>query len=249
MDIKTDKVSQMAMKFLSLFALGLACFSCAHRMQPARLVDVQGHCFREVAADRGQVDLSLIVLDKDIEAASRRVADDSARLKKQIEALTLKDIELKTTHYSVQERRDWIKDRQVSLGFEARMSLRVSSSEISRMGELLQVAGREGVQEVGALQSYISTARRESERSECLKQAVLDARTKADGMLGSLGASVGKVARVTEEGAVPSAIHAREVMMMDAVPTMKSMRGAPAPVVEGGKEELRYSVSVSFEIR
>lgn len=227
--------------FLPLFG------ACAHRAGLVRSIDVQGQCFREVSPDKSRIDLSHVVLAKDIETASRLVGDSYSKLKNGIESLKLKDLELKTTNYSVQERREWVKDRQVSRGYEARMSLQVSSSEIARMGEILQVAGRESVQEVGSLQTFISTSRRELERGECLKQAVLDARAKALGMAETLGAKVGSVLRIAEEGAasLPQTF-ARPEMAREAM-MMKSM--GEAPEVSGGKEELRYGVNASFELR
>jgi uncharacterized protein YggE len=239
----------MSMKLTLAVSSFLVFSSCAHRVGTPRAVNVQGQCFREVAADRGQVDLTTVVLEKDIESATRIATEKYTNLKAQVEALRLQDLELKTAHYSVQERRDWVKDRQVSRGFEARMTLRVVSSQIARMGEVLQAAGREGVQDVGALQTYVSTARRESERTECLKQAVLDARGKAQGMLATLDAGVGRVLQVSEEGAAPMPSFRTEAMDVPMMAMAKGMRGAPAPQVEGGKEEFRYSVSVSFEIR
>ena len=224
--------------------------SCAHRGLGPRAIDVSGQCFREVEPNRAQIDLTHVVLEKDVETATRVAAERYSKLKAEIEKLTLKDLEMKTLHYSVQERRDWVKDRQVSRGFEARMTLQVSSSDIVRLGETLSVAGREGVQEVGALRSFITTAAREKERGECLNQAVQDASRKAEGMARSLNARVGRVLRITEDGAHPMRPMPRVEAMADmaGMPMMKSMHGA-TPQLEGGKEELNYSVSVSFEIR
>ncbi len=238
----------MKIKMLLSASLMILSVSASASRGP-RTVDVQGYCFREVAPDKGRVDLTHVVLEKDIQTAARVVGERYESLKRRVEGLKLKDLELRTQHYSVQERREWIKERSVFKGYEARMTLQVSSTDLSRMGEVLSAAGQEGVQEVGSLQMFISTARRESERSECLKQAVLDAQSKAQGMAESLKARVGGVLRITEEGAAPYTPPVMaDMAAFESMPRSKMMR-AGAPQVEAGREELRYSVSVSFELR
>ncbi|MEO5668150.1 MAG: SIMPL domain-containing protein [Bdellovibrionota bacterium] len=239
----------MVSKILPLIFFLVALSSCAHRFGVQRSVEVSGQCFRQVEADRGQIDLTHVVLEKDIQTATRSASEKYSRLKSEVENLKLKDLELKTLSYSVQERMDWVKDRQVSRGYEARMTLQVTSSEIARMGEVLQVAGNNRVKEVGSLRTFTSNAKRESERGECLKEAVLDAKRKAEGMAQSLNASVGRAMQIVEDGSsVPRPMMMEQESM--AMPMAKAMRGAaPAPQIEGGNEELRYSVSVSFEVR
>jgi uncharacterized protein len=213
-----------------------------------RQVSVSGHCVRTVIPDRGALVLTVDVLEKELKNATRQAAQSYDRLKQSIEKLSLADLNLTTSEYSVREDRQWEKDRAVFKGFRARLGLRVVTSSIDKLGEVISIASREGVQDVGALQTFLSEEKRLKEQMECLKQAAENARAKAERLAGSLGAKVGEVLRVSEQGAggqVPLPRH--EMMMaMDGAPMAKS---APAPSVAAGTQTLELDVDVSFLLK
>lgn len=215
---------------------------------PPRSVSVSGHCVRTVTPDRGALQLTVDVLDRDLKTATKQAALSYERLKQAIEKLSLADLNLTTSEYSVREDRQWENQKQVSKGFRARMGLRVVTSAIDKMGEVIALGAREGVQDVGALQTFLSEEKQLREQMECLKQAAENARAKAEKLASSLGAKVGEVLRVSEQGAGGIEPMPRHEMMMamDAAPMTKSM---PAPSVAAGTQTLELDVNVSFGLR
>jgi uncharacterized protein YggE len=215
---------------------------------PPRSVSVSGHCVRTVTPDRGSIVLTVDVLEKELKSATRQAAQTYDRLKVAVEKLSLADLNLTTQEYSVREDRQWENNKTVFKGFRARLGLRVVTSSIDKLGEVIAIGSREGVQDVGALQTFLSEEKRLKEQMECLKQAAENARAKAERLASSLGAKVGEVLRVSEQGAggpVPMPRH--ELMMaMEAAPMAKSM---PAPSIAAGSQTLELDVDVSFGLK
>ena len=215
---------------------------------PPRSVSVSGHCVRTVTPDRGSIVLTVDVLEKELKSATRQAAQTYDRLKVAVEKLSLADLNLTTQEYSVREDRQWENNKTVFKGFRARLGLRVVTSSIDKLGEVIAIGSREGVQDVGALQTFLSEEKRLKEQMECLKQAAENARAKAERLASSLGAKVGEVLRVSEQGAGgPAPMPRHEMMMaMDAAPMAKSM---PAPSIAAGSQTLELDVDVSFGLK
>jgi hypothetical protein len=191
-------------------------------------------------ADRGSLHVTVDVLDKDIKGATRQASPGYDQLKQAIEKLELANLNLSTSEYSVREERVWENQKQVSKGFRARMGLSVVTSATERLGEVIALASRAGIQDVGALTTFLSEGKRLDEQMECLKQAAENARAKAERLATSLGAKVGDVLAVSEQGGSGS----------EPLPRFKAEIAAmgAAPEIAVGTQTLQLDVSVSFLI-
>ncbi len=239
-----------AMAFWVLGAALVAnCGSAFASDTPPRQVSVSGHCIRTVTPDRGALVLTVDVLEKDLRSATRQASLTYDRLKQAIEKLGLSELNLTTSEYSVREERQWEKDRAVFKGFRARLGLRVVSSSIERLGEVMSIGSREGVQDVGALQTFLSEERRLKEQMECLKQAAENARAKAERLASALGARVGEAIRVSEQGAGGPGPMPKHTMMMAMEAGAPAARGMPAPEIAAGSQTLELDVDVSFGLK
>ena len=222
--------------------------SAARADSPPRWIAVQGECHREVTPDRASVDLTVQHLEASVKLATEKTARVHAELRDRILRLKLADAELESVGYSVEEVREWEKNRSVSKGFRAQMSLRVSTSEIGRFGEVMVIASQLDLKDVGALRSFVSTSLRERERIGCLEGALKNARLKADRMAAAAGATVERVLSIAEEGATPPP---------PPMPQMAKMFGGGgaadaamvAPVVDAGKSEIGVRVDVVYGLR
>lgn len=239
----------LALAFLQLLLVPLAPDSAHADDAPPRQVHVGGHCVRSVLPDRGSVTVTVSVLDRDLKAASRQASLTYERLKQAIEKLPLADPALTTSEYSVREERSWEKDKQVPKGFRARLGLRVVTSSIDKLGEVLALAAREGVQDVGGLQTFLSDEKRLKEQMECLRQAAENARAKADKLAVSLGARVAEVLSIREQGVGGLPGPAPLAASMMALEDSAAARSMPVPSVVAGAQTLELDVWVTFALR
>jgi uncharacterized protein YggE len=210
-----------------------------------RKVAVSGVCHRSAVPDRASLVLVADFREMDLKAAIRKATETYGRMRDGIERLKLEDLELRTSEYSVNQVREWEKNQSVFKGYQVRMGLKVASSSIARMGEVIAIGAREDVRETGALSTYLSDEKLLREQVSCLEEAAKNARTKAEKLAGALGAKVGPVLSLSESwDALPRPPAPLAMGMMSA-----RAADVEAPKIEGGRQDLSVTVQASFGLQ
>ena len=210
-----------------------------------RAVIVPGSCIKTLTPDRGSVVVTADVLKADLPAASAESLQIYTKVKNAVQALNLKDVEFTTTESSFQEEKEWRKEKSISKGFRARMGLQVSTTEVARLGEVLGLAGKQGIRQVSGLNTFVSPERAKFERESCLEEAVKNARAKAESIGRAASTKVGRVLEVVEQtegqGPVSPMRNARTFS------AQMEMAAAPAAAsVDTGTEKLTVNISATF---
>jgi uncharacterized protein YggE len=237
------------MRTLRILAAIFAIFTSAtvHAAQNSTQgITVEGICHRRAVPDRGAITITAEALEKDVKSAVSKATDTYERVRSAVKKLPLDQLEVETSEYSVQEERVWENNRQVSKGFRARMGLRVTSASIQKLGEVIAVAARESVRDVGALSTYLSPEKLKQEQMSCLEEAASHARFKAEKLAGALGAKIGALVALSE--ARPDSSHPMPVMMKASRESMM-MADAPAPQVEAGKQDISTTIFATFSLK
>ena len=209
---------------------------------PTTGISVSGECEHLVTPDRGSLVLTSDIVRPTIEGASREATQAYEELKSKIQALGLADLNIQTSEYSLQEATDWIKNKSVHRGYRARMGLEVATSDVKRLGEVIQTAAKLGIQDTGQLQLFLSRPKLKSERESCLTEAVHDAHAKAEKLAAAAGAHVGPARGMSESSASESDV-ARPMMAMNA----KAL--APGePNVVAAPQRIEVRVAVTYEL-
>ena len=198
-----------------------------------REVSVTGSCSRQVTTDRGAVIITADVLDQDLKTAVRKATQQYERTLSAVKKLGLADEDLRTVEYNVSEDKQWEKDRMVSKGFRARIGFRVTTSDIPRLGEVMEIAAREDIKNVGAMSTFLSDERIRKEQDLCLKDAANHAREKAEKLADTLGASLGPVITLSESN-VTSPPPFRPIMAR-AMLKSADVEESAAPSIQSGR--------------
>ncbi|MFN9252372.1 MAG: SIMPL domain-containing protein [Holosporaceae bacterium] len=211
-----------------------------------RTINTTGTCSKEVVPDRGRLQLTAVVEDKDLKVANAKATEQYEKLRIDILAMKLPDAEVKTSEYVVQEQWDYVDGRRIKRGYQARMGLSVVTSDLSRLGDVMAMAAKHNIPEVSQLQLFLSTAKaKEAERS-CLADAAGDAREKASKLAAGIGVKLGAIQRLDSSGGytTPPVSYSQ--------PRMRGMLAASdaevAPTVEAGRQTIDVTVSASFLI-
>lgn len=210
-----------------------------------RSVSVNGSCLRSVQPDRGSITVTSQHQDPDLQKAAKRAAESYEKLRQAVMKLNLKNAELNTSEYDLGEVREWEKDKQVSKGFRARMGLTVTTSETSRLGEIIAIAGQLGLREVSRLQTFLSPERQKAEREACLEEATRNARSKADAIAKAAAAKVVRVLTVVE--GTQNANEAQPYYAKMEMAGAAADRMAP-PNVEASNVKISVEVSATFSL-
>jgi uncharacterized protein YggE len=210
-------------------------------------VQVQGSCQIKVVPDRGTVSFTTENQSKDQKEAVKKTNSQMNDLKEKIQKLKLADSELKTTNYTVYPVREYEKDHYVDKGTKASMTIEVTTSEISRLGEAMVEASKVGIQNVGSMVTFLSLEKSQAEYLKCLDIASNDARKKADQLARKLGFKVGEVQSVIESPMLqqqPTPYPERAMFAKGAM-----MDSAPVVSIEAGTQNFSTNILVTFEIK
>jgi uncharacterized protein YggE len=229
------------MKFLLLFILSSLALA-----EELKGVQVQGSCQIKVIPDRASVSFTAENQHKDQQSAVKKTNAQINELKEKIEKLKLEQVEIKTTSYTVYPVKEWEKDHYVDKGTKASLSLEITTSAISRLGEAMVEASKVGIQNVGSLNTFLSLEKSQAEYLRCLDIASLDARKKADQLAKKLDFSLGKVLNVIESPVTLSAPLMEKSFM--ARSSVTSMDAAPVSI-DPGTQNYSTNIQVTFEIK
>ncbi len=235
------KINLTGMIFVSLISfLGSQAFAVE------RQIAVSGTCKKLVTPDRGALTITIEYVDVDLKAATKKASDSYEQLRSEVKKLALEHSDLTTSEYSVNEVKEWEKNRNVFKGFRARLGLKVATSQTQRLGEVMAIASRIEAKEVGQLYVFLSDEKMKNESFECLQEAAENAKAKADRLAKSLGAKLGAVTSIQEGvgGSLPRPVISDSPMGI----LSKDSRDMSAPTVETGKQELSLSVQVVFDL-
>ena len=154
--------------------------------------------------------------------------------------------DMETTGYSLYPNTYWDykQNRQVEMGFKVSHSLKIKTSELERVGEFIKVGVDAGATNVDSISFELSDAQTKDAKNEALRQAVQDAKSKADALASGIDKSLGKVVSVSinEYNVYPMYRGGMEAM------AVKSDMGAPAPQILPGDVDVSANVQVVFEI-
>lgn len=230
------------MKSAFVFTTVLFVSGLAHAAD--RTISVSGNCMKMVTSDRGSITVTADIQDKDLARATKKATESYEAVRSAVQKLNLKDAQVSTSEYNVSEIREWEKEKTVFKGYRARIGLHVATSETSRLGEVIAIASKEGIREVGALSTYLSDEKSKTEREACLETAVHNAFAKASRMAKAANAKVGKTMSIVEEGASapppPRPVH-RMAMDME-------MKTTSAPTIEASSGNISVDVDVTYAL-
>lgn len=209
-------------------------------------VQVQGSCNLQVIPDRGTVSFTAENQLKDQKEAVAKTNEQMNNFKQKITALKLKDLEMKTTNYTVFPVREYERERYVDKGTKASMTIDITTSEISRLGEAMVEASKAGIQNVGSLLTFLSLEKSRSEYLKCLDLASEDARKKAEQLGKKLDFKVGEVLNLIEN---PTVLRPEPTPWPEKA-MMKGTMADAAPVqIDAGTQNFSTTIQVTFDIK
>jgi len=240
--IQTSKT--LIMTILALFAVAaIAVWPAPHMRE--RTVSVRGECIAKVEKDRTAATLRIHTLSPDAGRSLRRAQTTYAEVTEFMRTIVDDSLELQTARFDSNERIRWDHQTQqeVHQGFETTIELAISSERREVIEDILaRFSGTENVFPRG-LSMYSSNKTLAPAIENCLKDAVRDAREKADAIARAGGARVGRM--ITAE-------FARHASPRGFQPAMRAMAlgGGPVMMEDSGSVELfstdtEISVTVS----
>jgi uncharacterized protein len=227
----------------TLIAIALTLCAAAASAQTAELRDLvvtTGEAVVHRAPDRAFVTLTVETRAKNPRDAQRQNAEAMTAVQQRLAQASVSKDAVRTLGYDLQQEFDFPQGRRVPREFVARNAVEVRVDDITRVGELLDVAVQGGATAVGGVRFDVQD--RESVEKEAVRLAVVDARTRAEAAASGAGRSLDRVIKI-EDARESAVIMQRPMMSMARAPD------AATTPVEPGLIEVRAHVTLTAVMR
>ncbi|MCW4050296.1 MAG: SIMPL domain-containing protein [Candidatus Bathyarchaeota archaeon] len=154
-----------------------------------------------------------------------------------IQAQGVNEDDIQTTSYNVYAQYDWTEDGRVLRGYTVTNMVRVTIKDLDKVGDVIDVAGEAGSNQMGGISFELSDEKREEIKLNAYVAALEDARAKADVIAETLGITITGVQSVTESSYAPSRTYVDYEMAESSVIAGR----APTPIISG---DLTVTVNV-----
>jgi len=190
--------------------------------------------------DQAFINLQVESRDGRSREATRRNAEAMTKVQERLRTAGVGRDDMRTTGYDLQEEFDYAEGRRSSRGFVARNSVEIHVDKLDRVGEIVDAAVQSGATSVTGIRFDIKD--RSGAEREALKQAVSDARERAEAMAAGAGKSLDRILRIQENFEGPTVPMRREVMQMAASDQMMTP-------VQPGVIEIHAAVTLVVAIK
>jgi uncharacterized protein YggE len=207
---------------------------------PPNVVVTSGEAVVRHAPDRAFLTVTVEARAKSPRDAQRQNADAMTAVQQRLTLARVPKDAVRTLGYDLEQEFDFTQGRRVPREFVARNAIEVRVDEITRVGELLDVAVQGGATSVSGVRFDIQD--REKVERDALRLAVVDARSRAEAAAAGAGRTVDRIIKI--EDARDSGVMAIARPMM----TMKAAEAAQTPV-EPGLVEIRARVTLTASMK
>ena len=218
----------------------------AHAQTPAAptepVVVVSGEGVVKAPPDRAFASFTVESRSKDPKEAHSQNAKAMTAVQTRLTAAGLPKDAVRTLSYDLNLESDWVNGRQIPKGYVARNTIEVRLDDITRVGEVIDIAITSGANAVHGVRFDLKE--RDALERESLKRATADARARAEAAAAGAGASIGRVIRIEE----PS----RGYPMPPPVAMMREVAQdarAPTTPVSAGEIEIRSTVVLTASLK
>jgi uncharacterized protein YggE len=205
----------------------------------ATRVLVSGDSVVQAQPDTAVLLISVVTQSKQALDAQQQNATKTEATLRAVKAAAGSGSEVKTSGYSLQPQRVYKEGQLPTItGYEARNTVTVTLSDLSKVGAVIDAAGQAGANDVGGVSFTLRQDR--PARDKALSDATREAMSKAQVIAQALGGRVTRIVEVQEEGLQrPQPIYQGEFAMA---------RAQPATPIEVGSLDIHSRVQLVAEI-
>jgi uncharacterized protein YggE len=203
-------------------------------------VSVTGDSIVQAQPDTAILTVSVVTQARSALEAQQQNANKSDAVVRALKNAAGPGAEVKTSGYSLQPQRVYKENQPPTIiGYEARNSVTVTMSELTKVGTVIDASAQAGANDVAGIAFTLRKDR--PARDQALAEATREAISKAQVIATALGGRVVRIVEVQEEGI------ARPVPMFQVSGQMMRTESAPTPI-EVGTLDITARVQLIAEI-
>jgi uncharacterized protein YggE len=203
-------------------------------------VSVSGDSLVQAQPDTAVLTISVVTQEKKAFEAQQQNATKSEAVVRALKAVAGSGSEVKTSGYSLQPQRVYKEGQPPTItGYEARNSVSVTLSDLTKVGAVIDAAGQAGANDVGGIAFTLRQDR--PARDKALGEATREALSKAQVIAQALNGRVSRIVEVQEDGFQrPQPIYQPQEFSMQ--------RAQASTPIEVGSLDIRSRVQLIAEI-
>lgn len=233
---------------LTVLALALAAPAAAQEMpmrgmMPERSVTTSGQASVRLAPDRAWVTVGIEARALKPQDAQKKAALAMQAVHQKLESLGIPKEAIRTVAFNLNADWDYTNNRRVLRGYVVSNHVEVKVDALDRLADVLDQSIAAGANAIHGVRWDLQ--HRDRVERDALRQAVEDAKQRAEVAVAAASAKLGPVLRITEQR------FESRPMQRDMMMRMEANAAAPAPEtpISPGEIEVRASVTVSFGIQ
>ena len=233
----------MKKMFAMLLCLAILALGTGAALADGTTLSVTGNGTVLVESDLAIVTVGVQETSKDVLEAQSTVNEKIAAIKQALLDAGVEESSINTDSINIYANYDYSDNTEVIVGYTARNSLSVRTTDMDNVGSLIDAAFAAGA---NTLDNVQFTVQDDSEaREQALTKAVEDARRKADVLAAAAGLQIASIASIAESG-VYTYDSMRNYAMMDEAATES---GGAGTLVQAALVSVDASVSMEFELQ
>jgi hypothetical protein len=212
--------------------------------RPLTRVMVTGDAIVQAQPDTSVLSISVVTQSKSALDAQRENANKSEAVVRAIKLSAGAGAEVKTSGYVLEPQRVYRENQPPTItGYEARNTVTVTLSDLTKVGAVIDAASQAGANNVENVSFTLRQDRPAKEQA--LTEATREAMSKAQAIARALGGRILRIIEVQEEGAMPRPIYNAEYGRQAVA--LAGRAQSPTPI-EVGTLDIRSQVQLVAEV-
>lgn len=234
-------ISIMALTFGAATVLQAQTTQATSDTRRATRITVGGDAIVQAQPDTAILTISVVTQARTAIDAQQQNATRSDAVVRALKAAAGADAEVKTSGFSVQPQRVYRENQPPTIsGYEARNTVTVTMSELTKVGSVIDAASQAGANDISGVAFTLRKDR--PARDQAMKDATREAMSKAQVIADALGKRVVRIVEVQEEGfqRPPVPVYQAEAFMVK--------RDSAATPIEVGSLDITSRVLLIAEV-
>lgn len=192
--------------------------------------------------DMAQVNLGITVNRPAVKEAQNEANGIINKISNDLKRLGIEEKDIKTTRYNLNPNYDFSSGRQRITGYQININLEVKVRDFDKINQVIDTATADGANLVEGLQFSVDEPKLKELKAKAREEAIKEAKEKAQEIAKAGGMRLGKIVNIQENIISPWEPRPFVALEKATVPEEPTK-------IEPGEQEIRVSVSLSYEIK
>jgi uncharacterized protein len=211
-------------------------------MAPERSVTTSGQASVRLAPDRAWVTVGIEARAQKPQEAQKQAAEVMRRIQMQLEAIGIPADAIRTVSFNLHADWDYSNNRRTLRGYVVSNLVEVKVDDLTKVAEVLDRSIASGGNTIHGVRWDLQ--HRDKVERDALRQAVEDAKQRAEVAVAAAGATLGPVLRINEQRQGQP----RPMDMLQRQEMAATAAAPPQTPISPGEIEIRSTVTVVFSI-